>query len=324
MVKYYVKNADVIEVFELLPSLKKQDIAHILWLDISTPSEDEIAHVEKTFNITLPTKQESEEIEMSSRYWEEENHIEINSFFLIDTDKNPQNETVSFFLQENILISIRTTSLKSFDEFSRKIVATPLLFESGYDVFSHILDIRIDIDADVIEKMSQDIARLRKHIFADYVNHDDELLIKNDDILEKISLLEELNMKIRENLNDKQRILSSFLKSTKCKEAVAKEVEIMLKDIKSLIEYTDFNFERIENLQNIFFGLLTVEQNKIIKIFAIMNVIFLPPTLVASIYGMNFDFMPELKWKYGYLLSIAVMIATAVLPLYFFRRKNWI
>jgi len=324
MIKFYIKNANAIEVSEKLSDLKSEDFGRVIWIDIFTPTHDEIAFIEKTFDIKFPTRQESEEIEISSRYWEENDRIEINSFFLINTEENPYNETVSFFLLNHILISIRNTSLKSFDEFSRKIFATPSLFESGYDVFCHILDIRIDIDADVVEKLTKDIARLRKHIFADYANHDDDLLIDNEEILERISSLEELNMKIRENLNDKQRILSSFLKSTKCKNAHINDIEIMLKDIKSLIEYTDFNFERIENLQNIFFGLLTVEQNKIIKLFAIMNVIFLPPTLIASIYGMNFDFMPELKWKYGYLLSIIVMISLAVLPLYFFRRKKWI
>ena len=148
----------------------------------------------------------------------------------------------------------------------------------------------------------------------------------NDDeeILERISSLEDLNMQLRENLNDKQRIMSSFLKSTKYKSALKNDVAIMLKDIKSLIDYTDFNFERLEYLQNIFVGLLSIEQNKVIKMFTIMNVIFLPPTLIASIYGMNFDFMPELHWGYGYLVSIFLMIFSSIFPLYLFKRKGWI
>lgn len=98
----------------------------------------------------------------------------------------------------------------------------------------------------------------------------------------------------------------------------------MLKDIRSLIDHTNFNFERLDYLQNIFVGLLSVEQNKVIKIFTIVNVIFLPPTLVASIYGMNFEIMPELSWDYGYLFSVGIMILSAITPLIIFRKKGWI
>ncbi len=102
------------------------------------------------------------------------------------------------------------------------------------------------------------------------------------------------------------------------------ELPIMLKDIRSLIDHTNFNFERLDYLQNIFVGLLSVEQNKVIKIFTIVNVIFLPPTLVASIYGMNFEIMPELNWDYGYLFSVGVMILSAVTPLIIFKKRGWI
>ncbi|MFA6629752.1 MAG: magnesium/cobalt transporter CorA, partial [Sulfuricurvum sp.] len=292
-------------------------IEKVIWIDMLMPTYDEIVFIENTFNIKFPTKQETEEIEISSRYWEENDRIEINSYFLVTADRNPHNETVSFILHENKLISIRYTSLYTFDEFNRKFFATPKQFETGYDIFCQILDIRIDADADIIEKLSKDITRVRKHVLTDYTNEDEE-------ILERISALEDLNMQIRENLNDKQRILSAFLKSTKYKHALKHDVTVMLKDIKSLIDYTDFNFERLDYLQNIFVGVLSIEQNKVIKMFTIVNVIFLPPTLIASIYGMNFQIMPELNWHYGYLLSIFMMICSSVLPIYVFKRKGWV
>ncbi len=243
--------------------------------------------------------------------------IEINSYFLVTSQANPHNETVSFILYHNLLISIRYTNLYTFDEFNRKFFATPKHFETGYDIFCQILDIRIDADADIIEKLARDITRLRKHVLTDYTNEDEE-------ILARISSLEDLNTQIRENLNDKQRILSSFLKSNKYKHALKHDVTVMLKDIKSLIDYTDFNFERLDYLQNIFVGVLSIEQNKVIKMFTIVNVVFLPPTLIASIYGMNFDLLPELHWQYGYLLSIVMMIISSILPVYIFKRKGWI
>jgi len=316
MVKCFIKNENAIVPIESMSELEGEIINRVIWIDMLMPTYDEIVFIENTFEIKFPTKQETEEIEISSRYWEEGDRIEINTFFLVNTDNNSHNETVSFILHKNVLISIRYTSLYAFDEFNRKFFATPKQFESGYDIFCQILDIRIDADADIIEKLSRDITRLRKHVFTDYTNDDEE-------ILERISSLEDLNMQLRENLNDKQRIFSSFLKSTKYKSALKHDVAIMLKDIKSLIDYTDFNFERLEYLQNIFVGLLSIEQNKVIKMFTIMNVIFLPPTLIASIYGMNFAAMPELQWQYGYIVSLVLMICSSILPLYLFKRKGW-
>lgn len=287
----------------------------VVWIDMLFPSVDEKQTIEMLFDVEFPTKQESEEIEISSRYWEESNKIEINSYFLLSGEQ-AKNETVSFILQNDKLISVRYSEFKTFDEMKKKFLASPQDLVYGYDVFCSLLDIRIDVDADIIEKLSRDITQLRKFVFTDYKNDDEE-------VLEKISTYEDLNMKIRENLTDKQRILTAFLKSNKLRENLKNDVVVMLKDIKSLIDYTEFNFERLDYLQNIFVGMLNIEQNKVIKMFTIVNVVFLPPTLIASIYGMNFDLLPELHWQYGYVFSIALMIASATLPLYIFKRKGW-
>lgn len=317
MIKCFVKNENAIALIDTMSDLDGDVIDRVIWIDMLMPTHDEIIFIENTFGIKFPTKQETEEIEISSRYWEENDKIEINSYFLISSNQHSFNETVSFILYRGLLISIRYASLYTFEEFNRKVYATPQQFESGYDVFCNLLDIRIDADADIIEKLSRDIARIRKHVFTDYKNDDEE-------ILEKISSFEDLNMQIRESLTDKQRILSSFLKSDKYKPSLKNDITIMLKDIKSLVDYTDFNFQRLDYLQNVFVGLLSIQQNKVIKIFTIVNVIFLPPTLIASIYGMNFQIMPELNWEYGYLLSIFMMVASSILPVYIFKRKGLI
>jgi magnesium transporter len=279
------------------------------------PSRQDIKTIEEMFSVQFPTKQESEEIELSSRYWEEEKRVEINSYFLINSEKNPYNETVSFIMQGKVLFSARYKELGTFNEFSKRFLSSPKEFKDGYEIFCQILDIRIDADADAIEQLSKEIAVLRKHVFTDYTNDDEE-------ILERISEFEDLNMKIRENVTDKQRILTALLKSTIYNTA-SEDITIMLKDIRSLIEHTNFNFERLDYLQSIFVGMLNIEQNKTVKMFTIVNVIFLPPTLIASIYGMNFALMPELQWKYGYLVAIVLMILSAVTPLYVFRKKGW-
>ena len=316
MINCYIKKQHRLTVVEGVEYLNNiEDRKSVIWIDMFTPTLQEVKTVENIFSIEFPTKQESEEIELSSRYWEEGNRIEINSYFLINDKKDPVNETVSFILQDDLLISVRYKKLASFDASIKKLLSSPREYRTGYSIFSQIIDIRIDTDADIIEELNRDIAAIRKQAFNDDV--------ENEDLLEQMSTFENLNMKIRENLTDKQRILNSLLKSQKITEDKS-ELPIMLEDIRSLIDHTNFNFERIDYLQNIFIGLLSVEQNKVIKIFTIVNVIFLPPTLIASIYGMNFDIMPELNWEYGYLFSIGVMILAAVTPLIIFKKKGWI
>jgi magnesium transporter len=317
LINCYIKIGNRLNVVEGIESLvSNEDKNSVIWIDMLLPTIEEIRAVEKMFDMNFPTKQESEEIELSSRYWEENNRIEINSYFLINDNNSPFNETVSFILQGNLLISVRYKKLESFNTFTKKLLISPREFKTGYSIFCQIIDIRIDADADTIENLSKEITKIRKHVFTDYSNDDEE-------ILEKISTFEYLNMKIRENLTDKQRILSSLLKSQKFVDD-KHEIPVMLKDIKSLIDHTNFNFERLDYLQNIFIGILSIEQNKVIKIFTIVNVLFLPPTLIASIYGMNFEFLPELHWEYGYLFSIIFMIVASITPIIIFKKKGWI
>ena len=317
MIYCYLKKNNRLSVKEGIDFINnsQEDKNSVIWIDMLLPTISEIRAVEELFDMQFPTKQESEEIELSSRYWEEDDRIEINSYFLINDKKEPVNETVSFILQKNMLISVRYKNLASFNTFTKKLLASPREYKNGYSIFCQILDIRIDADADIIENLSKDITTIRKQVFYDDVN--------NEDILEQISIFEDLNMKIRENLTDKQRILNSILKSQKFLDD-KKDVPIMLKDIRSLIDHTNFNFERLDYLQNIFVGLLSVEQNKVIKIFTIVNVMFLPPTLIASIYGMNFDIMPELNWEYGYVFALVLMVIAAVTPMLIFKKKGWI
>lgn len=314
MIKFYIKNKNN---YLTQDNIEKENFKDVIWIDLLSPNSDEIKFIENNFHIIIPTKHDSEEIEISSRYWEEDNRIEINSYFLVSQNNNSNNETVSFILQENLLVSIRYMKLKTFEEVAKKFHFTSRLFTDGSDILNNILDIRIDADADTIEQLSRDITKIRRLVFTDYKNEDEE-------ILEKISQYEDLNMMIRENLTDKQRILSSLLKSNLFKQSLKEEIQIMIKDIKSLVEHTQFNFERLEYLQNIFLASLGIEQNKVIKIFTIVNVVFLPPTLIASIYGMNFEFIPELHWDYGYIFSIFLMVLSAVTPIFIFKKKGLI
>jgi len=175
---------------------------------------------------------------------------------------------------------------------------------------------RVDIDADLIEHLSKEIVTIGRK--------DSHSSHEPSQFLEYITSYEDINITFRENLTDKQRVLSSLLKSTLISDSQKRELSMMIKDVNSLVISANFNFERLDYLQNLFLNYMSMEQNKVIKIFTVMSVIFLPPTLIASIYGMNFRFLPELQWKMGYPLALLLIVLSAILPIYIFRKRGWL
>ncbi len=303
-------------VEELSRFLSHEERENVLWVDLLLPTDEELKWVEENFSLEFPSRQEREEIEISSRYWEDEESITINAYFLITEKEHAFNETVTFILRGHSLITVRYRDLRTFRELIKRLLSNPRYYENGYFILADIFEIRIDSDADILEFITREISKLSKIVFTG--------IDITEQVLETISYYEDFNMTIRENLIDKQRILSSLLKSYKVPKEIREEIRIMIKDINSLIDYTTFNFERLDYLQNTFLGLLNIEQNQVIKIFTIMSVIFLPPTLIASIYGMNFHFMPELTWKYGYPFALIMMVISAIIPLLVFKKKGWL
>lgn len=279
-------------------------------------TEEEKKQVEKTFNITFQTVQRTEEIESSSRYVEKGDSIIANSNFILNEDNSYLNKHVSFILKGNILFTNRDSDLKSFSESVKKIANSPKYYNYGSQIWLTIFEIRIDMDADLLETIAHNTTAMSN-----------KMRIKKDlgeDILLKITQYQETTIIIRENIVDKQRVIRSLLRSELFPKENYEELRVIIKDIHSLLEHTTFSFERLEYLQNTFLGLVNIEQNKIIKIFTVVSVVFMPPTLIASMYGMNFEFMPELKFRFGYLMAIALMIISSVLTLFIFKKRKWL
>lgn len=317
MIKAYLRTEDTIKALTLeLEHLESLDTSALVWLDMVSPTPEENISVERALKLELPTRQESEEIEYSSRYWEDESGIWINTPFLVKEDQNIFNETVSFILKGNYLTTIRFSELRIFTEFSRKLRLTPRAFHNGADVLSGILAMRVDIDADLIENLSKEIVTIGRK--------DPQSFDQPSEFLDYITSYEDINITFRENLTDKHRVISSLLKSAIISESQKRELSMMIKDVNSLITSANFNFERLDYLQNMFLNHLSMEQNKVIKIFTVMSVIFLPPTLIASIYGMNFKYLPELEWRFGYFIALGLIVLSAILPIYVFRKKGWL
>ena len=286
----------------------------ILWVDLVNPSEEEKQQVEEAFNIELFTKQESQEIESSSKYVENEDIIGINMNFLNQNKENYTTEAISFIIKNKVLITQRFQEYKTFTDTYRKLRITKP--QDGEDIFLTIIETRIDFDADLIENITDQISAISK-----------ELIKDNDlkrELLLEITSLQESTIAIRENIVEKQRILSSILKSKIFPKEDYEKIRIMIKDVGSLLDHTAFNFERLEFLQNTFLGLVDMEQNRIIKIFTVVTVVFMPPTLIASMYGMNFRYMPELDEPLGYPFAMLLMILSSVLTLLFFKKRKWL
>ncbi|MEE3482987.1 MAG: magnesium/cobalt transporter CorA [Bacteroidales bacterium] len=294
--------------------LKEIPLSNFVWIDLNNVAPETESELEQFLKIYIQEEEEIEEIEMSSRFIETEDTLVANSNFLLDTYEK---EPVSFILKNQILVSVRDNSnLKSFNETVKKMFANPRNYPTGYHIFVALMETRVEYDADMIEDATRDITKLSKTLtVAEDVDEDVLLSIKN---------MQERVMHLRENIIDKQRVVSNVMKSALIPKDLTPRLSMIIKDINSLIEHTKFGFDRLDYLQDTFLGLVNIEQNKIIKIFTVVSVIFLPPTLIASMYGMNFDFMPELHWKYGYLFSLILMIVASGLTLLIFKKKNWL
>jgi len=302
-----------LKISKNLDTLKKVELKDLIWIDLNDVPDAIETELEQFLKIYIQEDEEIEEIEMSSRFIQTEDSIVANSSFLLD---NYMLEPVSFIIKNGILVSVRDTELKSFNETIKKIYANTRSFPTGYHVLVTLLETRVEYDADMIEDLTDQITSLSKTL-----NTDDDL---DQDILIRIKDMQEKVMVIRQNIMDKQRVVSNLLKSGMFPKDLTQRLTMVIKDINSLFEYIRFGFDRLDYLQDTFLGLVNLQQNKIIKIFTVVSVIFMPPTLIASMYGMNFKFMPELSWRYGYPFSIALMVAFAGAVLLYFRRKKWL
>lgn len=302
-----------LKIAKSLDILSKIEMKDILWIDLNDVAVDVESRLEQFLKIYIQEDEEIEEIEISSRYIQTEDSIVANSYFLLESYTL---EPVSFILKNNILVSVRDVDLRSFNETVKKMFANTKNFPTGFHVLVALLETRVEYDADEIEDVTDSITNLSKNLSTDD-DVDEDILIQIKDLQEKVMI-------IRQTIVDKQRIISNMLRSGVFPKELLPRLTMIIKDINSLFEYTKFGFERLDYLQDTFLGLVNIEQNKIIKMFTLVSVIFLPPTLIASLYGMNFRYMPELDWKFGYPFSLLLMLFFTGGVIWFFKKKKWL
>lgn len=281
---------------------------NVLWIDLFSPTGEEKRSAEEFLDCSLQARSKAEEIESSSRFIETDKGIFANTNFILPGPDDYSMEAVSFILVGTILTTIREIQLKAFSDLQRRVEAFPRQFPGGYQVFLSLLEQRIDLDADMIEVMSKEIAQLSQKI-----TRGEERI--TEDILLDINQMQENTMVVRENIVDKQRMVSSILKTSKLPKSLQTRFSTLLKDIASLINHTNFNFERLEYLQDTVLGLVNLDQNKIMKVFTFISLLLMPPTLIASFYGMNVH-LPILNtqtaWDWVIVASLMIVSVSAV------------
>jgi magnesium transporter len=288
-----------------------------LWVDLVDPTDDERARVEAQYRQELPEAEEAEEIEASARSYEDESGLHVHGLFLHEVDGVPRNTSVVFTISGDRLFSLREREIPAFRLLRMRARREPGVAVSAMSILLTLLEIKIEDLADTLEEVYTGLERVSATVL-------EESNVKLEDSIDELARHEDINGKVRLCLMDTQRGLTFLLRRGRLDGASTEWVRELLRDIDSLLPHNSFLFEKVNFLMDAAQGFINIEQNQIIKIFSVAAVVFLPPTLVASVYGMNFDVMPELHLTFGYPMAIVLMIISAVLPYLFFKRKGWL
>ena len=315
MIRIFYREGSEIRLTQSESKLAAIGRGNVLWIDLISPSGEEKRATEGFLGTEIQSRATAEEIESSSRFSEDDKAIYANTNFLSPADDEMLMDPVSFILTESIITTLREIPLRSFDTLQRKIQALPDQFPDGFTVFVEIMDKRVDLDADIVELISKDVSQFSKRI-----NQQEDI---NEEFLLDINQLQENAMFVRENIVDKQRLISNIVKSKRCPKNsdIREDLNVILQDIASLINHTNFAFERLEYLQETVVGLINLEQNNIMKIFTLISLLLMPATLVASFYGMNVTLPFAEKWWAW--LAIALLMVMLIVGIWFiFKRKK--
>ena len=291
-----------------------------VWVDLDAPTPEEKGWITQHFGLTIPDDVVDDDLEESARFYEEDNgELHIRSDFLIDDGETPRNVRVAFILHHNVLFSVHAEDLPVFRLLRLRARRTPALIGDAKDVLLKLYDADAEYSADALEGIYDSLEAVSARVLKENVNDQ-----AAGEALAAIAKEEDLNGRIRRNVMDTRRAVSFMMRSRLLNAEQFEEARQILRDIDSLDSHTTFLFDKINFLMNATVGFININQNKIIKIFSVASVALLPPTLIASIYGMNFKAMPELDWALGYPYAIGLMVASVAAPFIYFRRKGWL
>ena len=299
---------------------------HCLWVDLLEPTIEEEQAVERFLAIDVPTHEEMREIETSNRLYEEDGALYMTATVVarIDTDR-PETTAVTFILAGNRLITKRYHDTLPFRRYIAHVHRQAGVSASAAAVLAGLLEAVIERSADILERVGAELDDTSAGIFAQRRNGDN---VSRDmrAVMKRIGRSGDLVSKSRESLVSLGRFLSFVQQSATLPlpQELRSRFRTLTRDVTALSDHASFLNTKTSFLLEATLGLINSEQNDIIKIFSVAAVVFLPPTLIASIYGMNFHFIPELSWHLGYPLALLAMVASAILPYWFFKRRGWL
>ncbi|MCE9522003.1 MAG: magnesium transporter CorA family protein [Alphaproteobacteria bacterium] len=295
-----------------------------LWIDIFDPTPQERDAVKALFGFEPPTKEDMEEIEISSRLYQEDGGIFMTALVLSKTETlDPECEGVSFILSGDRLLTVRYSEPQPFNTFANRSERQANLWPRGDIVLAGLLEAIIDRTADVLEKVGAEVDSMSKQIFG---QNGQDPTRDYQKLLLRLGNRNDLTSKARESLISMGRMLAFLsqvidLKATKDMKG---HIKIMTRDVQSLADHTTYLSNKITFLLDAVLGVVNIEQSRIIRILSVAATVFLPPTLFASIWGMNFKHMPELEWTYGYVVAWVSIVLSAIVPYVIFRWRKWL
>jgi magnesium transporter len=290
-----------------------------VWVDVIAPDENEREWITKTFSIILPQPEHLRDIEASARFYEENGELHVRSDFLLSKESDSRSVLVAFVLSNNVLFSVHDEDLPVFLRFRLRAHGQPDVIADSLDVLIDLYGSDVEFSADALEEAYADLGEISGTVLNNSLSDK-----QAGTVLANIAHAEHLNGRIRRNLMDTRRAISFLMRSKLLSTEQMEEARQIMQDIDSLDGHTAFLFDKINFLMNTTVGFINVNQNKIVRLFSVAAVALLPPTLVASIYGMNFKHMPELEWINGYPFALALMVMSIAVPLWLFHRKGWL
>ena len=293
--------------------------ANPIWIDVVDPEEEELIWIKEAFGVLLPELDDLGDLEASARYFEaDDGHLHIRTDFLLDEEETSRNVRVAFVLTKQVLFSIHDEDLPVFRLVRLRARLRPGSVSNAKDVLLDLYSTDAEYSADALEEVYENLELAGKRVLSDSINDADAA-----EVLETIAKEEDTNGRIRRNVMDTRRALSFLMRSKLLSDEQQEEARQILRDIDSLENHTAFLFDKINFLMDATVGFINLNQSKIIKIFSVVSVALMPPTLLASIWGMNYKHMPELDQTWGYPMAILAMLISAIIPLGYFHSKGW-
>jgi magnesium transporter len=291
-----------------------------IWIDLVAPTPEIRAWVGRYYDVQLPNPSTLTDLEASARLYVEDNgEVHLHSDFLLDTKDESRNVAVALILHHDVLFTVRTEELPVFRLQRLRARTQPGYVTDGKDVLLDLYAADVEYSADALEDVYAALGKVSRRVLGTQVSDDEAA-----QVLAEIAGEEDLNGRIRRNVHDTRRAVSFLIRGKSLSPSQIDDARQILRDIESLDGHTSFLFGKINFLMDATVGFININQNKIIKIFSVASVAMLPPTLIASIYGMNFEKFPEIHWEYGYPFSLLLMLFSVAVPFWFFYKKGWL